>query len=77
MHARGEVDGWGERMREMCMLLKQIREPGARGSYLKDSQKAEIYRLHKENLEVYTVEKLAKDYKIMRQRVHAILWLKY
>eukprot|EP00257_Ricinus_communis_P021959 XP_015581557.1 keratin, type I cytoskeletal 10 [Ricinus communis] len=70
------VDGWGEKMRAMSVLLKQVREPGARGSYLKDSEKAEMYRLHKENPEVYTVERLAKDYRIMRQRVHAILWLK-
>lgn len=56
--------------------MKQIREPGARGSYLKDSEKLEMYRLHKEIPEVYTVEKFAKDYSIMRQRVHAILWLK-
>ncbi|PON99684.1 Ribosomal protein [Trema orientale] len=70
------VDGWGNRMRETSVLLKQVREPGARGSYLKDSEKAEMYRLHKQNPEVYTVEKLAKDYRIMRQRVHAILWLK-
>ncbi|KAI8029147.1 hypothetical protein LOK49_LG01G00308 [Camellia lanceoleosa] len=70
------VDGWGERMREMSVLMKQVREPGARGAYLKDSEKAEMYRLHKENPEVYTVEKLARDYRIMRQRVHAILWLK-
>ncbi|PSR95927.1 Neugrin-like protein [Actinidia chinensis var. chinensis] len=70
------VDGWGEKMREMSVLLKQVREPGARGTYLKDSEKAEMYRLHKENPEVYTVEKLARDYRIMRQRVHAILWLK-
>lgn len=70
------VDGWGERMKETCQLLKQVREPGIRGAYLKDSEKAEMYRLHKENPEVYTVERLAKDYRIMRQRVHAILWLK-
>ncbi|XP_016900637.1 protein GAMETE CELL DEFECTIVE 1, mitochondrial [Cucumis melo] len=70
------VEKWGERMREMSILLKQVKEPGARGSYLKDSEKAEMYRLHKENPEVYTIEKLAKDYRIMRQRVHAILWLK-
>lgn len=70
------VDGWGSRMKETVELLKQVREPGARGSYLKDSEKAEMYRLHKENPEVYTVERLAKDYRIMRQRVHAILWLK-
>ncbi|MQL90545.1 hypothetical protein Taro_023142 [Colocasia esculenta] len=70
------VDGWGDRMKGTVELLKQVREPGARGSYLKDSEKAEMYRLHKENPEVYTVEQLAKDYRIMRQRVHAILWLK-
>ena len=70
------VDSWDKKMREMRELLKQVREPGARGSYLKDSEKAEMYRLHKENPEVYTVERLAKDYRIMRQRVHAILWLK-
>lgn len=70
------VDGWAEKMKEVSVLLKQVREPGARGSYLKDSEKAEMYRLHKENPEVYTIEKLAKDYRIMRQRVHAILWLK-
>lgn len=74
--AKAFVDGWVERMLETSVLLKQVREPGARGSYLKDSEKAEMYRLHKENPEVYTVEKLAKDYRIMRQRVHAILWLK-
>ncbi|XP_073009458.1 protein GAMETE CELL DEFECTIVE 1, mitochondrial [Typha latifolia] len=70
------VDGWGDRMMETYQLLKQVREPGARGSYLKDSEKAEMYRLHKENPEVYTVERLAKDFRVMRQRVHAILWLK-
>ncbi|XP_076915619.1 protein GAMETE CELL DEFECTIVE 1, mitochondrial-like [Bidens hawaiensis] len=67
---------WKERLRETTVLMKQVIEPGARGAYLKDSDKAEMYRLHKENPKVYTVEKLAKDYRIMRQRVHAILWLK-
>ncbi|KAK7412988.1 hypothetical protein VNO78_04793 [Psophocarpus tetragonolobus] len=70
------VDSWQRRLTETSVLLKQVEEPGARGSYLKDSEKAEMYRLHKQNPEVYTVEKLAKDYRIMRQRVHAILWLK-
>lgn len=70
------INTWDDRMDETCVLLRQVREPGARGSYLKDSEKAEMYRLHKQNPEVYTVEKLAKDYRIMRQRVHAILWLK-
>ncbi|KAJ6366578.1 hypothetical protein OIU77_003045 [Salix suchowensis] len=70
------VAGWDKRIGELQVLMDQIKEPGLRGSYLKDSEKAEMYRLHKENPEVYTVEKLAKDYRIMRQRVHAILWLK-
>lgn len=70
------LKSWDDRMMETSVLLKQVREPGARGSYLKDSEKAEMYRLHKQNPEVYTVERLAKDYRIMRQRVHAILWLK-
>nr|CAD1836489.1 unnamed protein product [Ananas comosus var. bracteatus] len=70
------VDGWGDRTMETYQLLKQVREPGARGAYLKDSEKAEMYRLHKENPEVYSVERLAKDFRVMRQRVHAILWLK-
>ncbi|KAL0389077.1 UNVERIFIED_CONTAM: hypothetical protein Scaly_0264800 [Sesamum calycinum] len=70
------VDGWDDRMDEITVLMKQAREPGARGSYLKDSEKAEMYKKHKENPEVYTVERLAKEYRIMRQRVHAILWLK-
>ncbi|XP_050368520.1 protein GAMETE CELL DEFECTIVE 1, mitochondrial [Argentina anserina] len=70
------IDGWGDRLKELSVLMKQLREPGARGCHLKDSEKAEMYRLHKENPDVYTVERLAKDYRIMRQRVHAILWLK-
>lgn len=75
-HSRVFVDGIKQKMMEMSVLLKQVKEPGARGSYLKDSEKTEMYRLHKENPEVYTVERLAKDYRIMRQRVHAILFLK-
>ncbi|CAK7322673.1 unnamed protein product [Dovyalis caffra] len=71
-----DVGSLSARRAEINMLLKQAKNPGSRGSYLKDSEKAEMYRLHKENPEVYTIEKLAKDYRIMRQRVHAILWLK-
>lgn len=70
------MDSWDEKMNEMAVLMKQVREPGARGSYLKDSEKVEMYKKHKENPEVYTVEALAKEYRVMRQRVHAILWLK-
>lgn len=54
----------------------KVRDPGLRGSYLKNSEKAEMYKKHKQNPDVYTVERLAKEYRIMRQRVHAILWLK-
>ncbi|KAI5003203.1 hypothetical protein ZWY2020_030363 [Hordeum vulgare] len=70
------VDSWDKRFQETCELLKQVREPGSRGSYLKDSEKQEMYRLHKEDPATYTVEQLAKDFRVMRQRVHAILWLK-
>ncbi|KAL8153899.1 hypothetical protein V2J09_011659 [Rumex salicifolius] len=70
------ANGWNDRLKEVNVLLEQVKEPGARGSYLKDSEKAEMYKLHKENPEEYTIERLAKDYRIMRQRVHAILWLK-
>ena len=70
------VNSWDDRLRETCELLKQVREPGSRGSYLKDSEKQEMYRLHKEDPATYTVERLAKDFRVMRQRVHAILWLK-
>ncbi|XP_066309827.1 protein GAMETE CELL DEFECTIVE 1, mitochondrial-like [Miscanthus floridulus] len=76
VEAKAFVDSWDDRMRETCALLKQVREPGARGSYLKDSEKQEMYRLHKEDPATYTVERLAKDFRVMRQRVHAILWLK-
>ncbi|KAJ4882657.1 mucin-related [Raphanus sativus] len=67
-HSRGFVDGIKQKMMEMSVLLKQVKEPGARGSYLKDSEKTEMYRLHTENPEVYIVERLAKDFRIMRQR---------
>ncbi|XP_026419858.1 uncharacterized protein LOC113315822 [Papaver somniferum] len=41
-----------------------------------DALKDEMYKLHKENPEVYTIKKLAIDYGIMVQRVSAILFLK-
>ncbi|ESQ33732.1 hypothetical protein EUTSA_v10010049mg [Eutrema salsugineum] len=62
-HSRAFVDGIKQRMMEMSVLLKQVKEPAARRSYIKDSEKIEMYRLHKENPEVYTVERLAKDYR--------------
>ncbi|XP_031130957.1 uncharacterized protein LOC116032506 [Ipomoea triloba] len=70
------VSGWNSRMEDIGVMMKQVMEPGARGSYLKDSEKAEMYKKHKEKPEEYTIERLAKEYRIMRQRVHAILWLK-
>uniref|UniRef100_A0A7N0ZXB7 Uncharacterized protein n=1 Tax=Kalanchoe fedtschenkoi TaxID=63787 RepID=A0A7N0ZXB7_KALFE len=68
-------DTLGDLMMEIPPLLKQAKEPGTRGSHLSESDKAQIYTLHTNNPEIYTVEKLARDFKIMRQRVHAILWL--
>ncbi|XP_018434799.1 protein GAMETE CELL DEFECTIVE 1, mitochondrial-like isoform X1 [Raphanus sativus] len=50
-HSRGFVGGIKQKMMEMSVLLKQVKEPGARGSYLKDSEKTEMYRLHTENPE--------------------------
>ncbi|KAJ8629764.1 hypothetical protein MRB53_023087 [Persea americana] len=38
--------------------------------------RAEMYRLHKENLEEYTMQWPVNDYWITWQRMHAILWLK-
>ncbi|KAL5206010.1 hypothetical protein ABZP36_034219 [Zizania latifolia] len=35
-----------------------------------------MYRLHKDDPEMYTVKRLSKDFHVVRQRVHAILWLK-
>ncbi|KAG2241548.1 hypothetical protein Bca52824_096467 [Brassica carinata] len=52
-HSRVFVDGIKQKMMEMSVLLKQVKEPGARGSYLKDSEKTEMYRLHKENRGLY------------------------
>ncbi|CAM8915484.1 unnamed protein product [Rhodiola kirilowii] len=69
-------DTLGDLMTETSQLLKQAKEPGTRGSHLSESDKAKIYTLHNGDPEVNTVEKLARDFKIMRQRVHAILWLK-
>ncbi|CAH9141200.1 unnamed protein product [Cuscuta epithymum] len=74
--SREFVKGWDGRFRDIATMMKQVMEPGARGSYLKDYEKTEMYKKHKENPGVYTIEKLAKEYRIMRQRVHAILYLK-
>lgn len=60
------MDGWKSRFQKTCEVVKQVREPGVRGSYVKNKEKAEINRLNKETPEVYTVEKLAKDYGILR-----------
>ncbi|CAN6555511.1 unnamed protein product [Malus baccata var. baccata] len=50
-----------DRIRELEVSL--VRE-----GLISRTQKAEMYKKHKENPEVYTVERLAKDYRIMRQR---------
>ncbi|XP_074287364.1 protein GAMETE CELL DEFECTIVE 1, mitochondrial [Silene latifolia] len=70
------INNWEARELETHKLLKQVYETGVRGSYLKDSEKTEMYKKYKENPEEYTVEKLAEEYRILQQRVEAILWLK-
>ncbi|ONK81853.1 uncharacterized protein A4U43_C01F33540 [Asparagus officinalis] len=45
------VGGWGERMMEAYNLMKQAREPGARGECLKDPEEEEMYSLYKEDPE--------------------------
>ncbi|KAL5563364.1 hypothetical protein UlMin_033111 [Ulmus minor] len=59
--SKAVVDGWDLKMQEMSVMLKQVQELGQDVSVAQG---------------VYPVERLAKDYRIMRQRVHAILWLK-
>ncbi|ESQ46654.1 hypothetical protein EUTSA_v10000666mg, partial [Eutrema salsugineum] len=59
-HSRAFVDGIKQGMMEMSVLLKQVKKTGARGSYIKDSEKTEIYRLHKENPEKEEERKLGR-----------------
>ncbi|XP_002982107.2 uncharacterized protein LOC9635918 [Selaginella moellendorffii] len=51
-------------------------EPDYTACLLSDASKEKMYQMHKENPEVNSVDKLAAEYRIRKQRVHAILWLK-
>ncbi|KAJ7295781.1 hypothetical protein O6H91_Y164400 [Diphasiastrum complanatum] len=51
-------------------------KPDHSAAHLSDASKERMYKLHKEDPKVNTVDKLAADYRIRKQRVHAILWLK-
>lgn len=50
--------------------------PDTTACRLSDETKETIFKLHKESPGVWTVQKLAQEYRIRQQRVHAILWLK-
>eukprot|EP01018_Ginkgo_biloba_P005887 Gb_11832 [translate_table: standard] len=66
-----------DKMSQMTSLMKQVTEEGNNSNYsLTEEDKTKMQELHKEDLEVYTVDKLAKDYRIKKQRVHATMWLK-
>ncbi|KAM1105693.1 hypothetical protein FF1_002651 [Malus domestica] len=63
-------------LQEIEDRIRELEVSLVREGLISRTQKAEMYKKHKENPEVYTVERLAKDYRITRQIVHAILWLK-
>lgn len=74
--ARIFVNSWEDRWNDTCCLLKHVREPGTRGELLKEEEKKEMYRLHKLDPVKHDIDRLSKTFRVMRQRVHAILWLK-
>eukprot|EP00271_Cylindrocystis_brebissonii_P006867 TRINITY_DN19738_c0_g2_i1.p1 TRINITY_DN19738_c0_g2~~TRINITY_DN19738_c0_g2_i1.p1 ORF type:complete len:313 (+),score=48.56 TRINITY_DN19738_c0_g2_i1:137-1075(+) len=61
---------------EPMVYLFTGKEPDDTACCLSDATKEIMYSLHKEEPDRWTVEKLAKEYKIRRQRARAILWLK-
>ncbi|KAJ7199896.1 hypothetical protein O6H91_Y496700 [Diphasiastrum complanatum] len=53
-----------------------VDKPDHSAAHLSNVSKEPMYKLHKENPIVNSVDKLAADYRIRKQRLHAILWLK-
>lgn len=51
-------------------------EPDHKAPRLSDDVKERIWRSYTDNPEPITVTRLAKEYRIRKQRVHAIVWLK-
>lgn len=50
--------------------------PDYKAPCLSDEVKERIWRSYTDNPEPVTIERLAKEYRIRKQRVHAIVWLK-
>lgn len=51
-------------------------DPDHKAARLSDAVKEKIWRAYKDNPETVTVDRLAKEYRIRKQRVQAIVWLK-
>ncbi|KAG0598286.1 hypothetical protein M758_12G061200 [Ceratodon purpureus] len=51
-------------------------EPDYKACRLSEAVKERIWRSYTDNPEPVTVDRLAKEYRIRKQRVHAIVWLK-
>lgn len=51
-------------------------EPDYKACRLSDPVKERIWRSYTDNPEPVTLDRLAKEYRIRKQRVHAIIWLK-
>ena len=51
-------------------------EPDHKACRLSEAVKERIWRSYTDNPEPVTIDRLAKEYRIRKQRVHAIVWLK-
>lgn len=51
-------------------------DPDHKAARLSDLVKEKIWRAYRDNPETVTVDRLAKEYRIRKQRVQAIVWLK-
>ncbi|KAG0584093.1 hypothetical protein KC19_3G184500 [Ceratodon purpureus] len=51
-------------------------EPDYKACRLSEAVKERIWRSYTDNPETVTIDRLAKEYRIRKQRVHAIVWLK-
>lgn len=51
-------------------------EPDYKACRLSEAVKERIWRSYTDNPEPVTIDRLAREYRIRKQRVHAIIWLK-
>jgi len=85
----GEVDADGKRVRPKREFITDEEiaqepfiynfsgvDPDHKAPRLSDDVKERIWRSYTDNPESVTVARLAKEYRIRKQRVHAIVWLK-